>query len=98
MGRRESRTSNGMVPRDKNLDWDNGETRQAAFQLDGKESRFYFIFNMDPEERDFVLPILPEDRAWLRVADTSPSGRRGFPGRRPRGSATPSLHVQGDSP
>jgi isoamylase len=58
-------------PEGKNLDWDNGETRQAAFQLDGKECRLYFIFNMNPEEKEFALPILPEGRNWLRVADTS---------------------------
>ena len=33
--------------------------------------RYYFIFNMDPEDREFVLPLLPEGRAWRRMADTS---------------------------
>jgi glycogen operon protein len=33
--------------------------------------RYYFIFNMDPEAAEFALPLLPERRAWRRVADTS---------------------------
>ncbi|MBW8887771.1 MAG: glycogen debranching protein GlgX [Fibrobacteres bacterium] len=37
----------------------------------GRARRYYFIFNMDPEEGDFVLPLVPEGRAWRRVADTS---------------------------
>lgn len=38
--------------------------------------RYYFIFNMDPQEGEFALPLLPEGRAWRRVADTSmPDGR-----------------------
>jgi isoamylase len=36
-----------------------------------KDRRFYFIFNMDPEEKEFILPILPEGRRWSRLADTS---------------------------
>ncbi|MDB5049227.1 MAG: glycogen debranching enzyme GlgX [Fibrobacteres bacterium] len=40
-----------------------------------KDRRYFFIFNMEPEEREFTLPILPEGRTWRRVADTSlPSG------------------------
>jgi hypothetical protein len=26
---------------------------------------------MDPEDREFALPLLPEGRAWRRLADTS---------------------------
>jgi isoamylase len=86
----------------REVDWNNSESRQMAFQLDGnewtldeevdtnpetvingpaqspperkptrKDRRFYFIFNMAPEVREFVLPILPLGRTWRRVADTS---------------------------
>jgi glycogen operon protein len=37
----------------------------------GRARRYYFIFNMDPQEGEFVLPPVPEGRAWRRVADTS---------------------------
>ncbi len=38
--------------------------------------RYYFIFNMDPRDKEFALPLVPEGRAWKRVADTGlPDGQ-----------------------
>jgi hypothetical protein len=35
---------------------------------------------MDPQEAEFALPMLPEGRAWRRVADTSlPDGQDFMP-------------------
>jgi glycogen operon protein len=59
-----------------------GASGSPAAEGEGKESinghhqgrrrarRYYFIFNMDPEESEFALPLLPEGRSWRRVADT----------------------------
>jgi glycogen operon protein len=64
--------------------WEADEPQEGApgAPVDGQESgqarhprkrsrRYYFIFNMDPQEGEFALPLLPEGRAWRRVADTS---------------------------
>jgi pullulanase/glycogen debranching enzyme len=40
-------------------------------QRQRRARRYYFIFNMAPEDHVFSLPLLPDGRAWRRVADTS---------------------------
>ncbi|MDB5104787.1 MAG: glycogen debranching enzyme GlgX [Fibrobacteres bacterium] len=107
-------------PDGKDMDWNNPESRQIAFQLDGnewsldeeidaqarvgisgapvdrperkptrKERRFYFIYNMDPSEREFILPLLPEGRRWKRLADTSLPAGDDF---RPQGKGEALIH------
>ena len=40
-----------------------------------KDRRYFFIFNMGPEEVEFALPSVQGGRSWLRVADTGlPAG------------------------
>jgi glycogen operon protein len=53
-----------------------GERQDANGHRRRRALRYYFIFNMDPQEAEFALPMLPEGRAWRRVADTSlPDGQ-----------------------
>jgi glycogen operon protein len=54
-----------------------------------KDRRFYFIFNMESAEKEFVLPMLPEGRSWRRVADTSLPAGDDF---RPQGKAAELIH------
>ena len=85
-----------LGPDGKDVDWNNPEARELAFQLDGAAyseeesaqrgahgSRLFFIFNASPDERDFVLPEIPIGSLWFRIADTSLSHGQDFldPGR-----------------
>jgi len=78
-------------PDGKDVDWNNPEARVLAFQLDGRgytenESgqskmdggRLFFIFNANSEEREFLLPSIPDGSHWYRIADTSLSHGKDF--------------------
>ena len=60
-----------------------GSERQAGIMYSGRyapmgeeswDNSFYIAYNMHWEERDFALPLLPENERWLPVFDTDENG------------------------